>query len=138
MIGPSELKFFSGTISFINPNIKPYTRILLESTIYLGHVNNMMSPLPIQSRPFEIQLSECYLPKSIFQCDLLLVVNNQSDYNEIKSWRKLAKSLKLKLNIWNTSLYRAFNLSHVKMDGKSLLEDFRGKTIFFYIIVFKR
>ncbi|KAM9999099.1 hypothetical protein ACTFIZ_002652 [Dictyostelium cf. discoideum] len=131
MIGPSELKFFSGTISFINPDIKPYTKILLESTIYLGHVSNMMSPLPIQSRPFEIQLSEGYLPRSTFQYDLLLVVNNQSEYIEIKSWRKLAKSLNLKLNIWNTSLYRAFNLSHVKMDGKSLLEDFRGKTIIY-------
>ncbi|KAN0018807.1 hypothetical protein ACTFIU_008740 [Dictyostelium citrinum] len=128
LINPQQLKFASATMSFVNPDIKPYTRVLIESSLYLGHIKDMMNAQPIQSRPFEIQLSEGYL-SSLFNCDILLVVNNQSEYDEITQWKLLAHQLGLTLNVWNSGLYQGFMLNHRKADGRTLLQDFRSKTI---------
>ncbi|KYQ93784.1 hypothetical protein DLAC_05177 [Tieghemostelium lacteum] len=127
---PSELKFFSGTFQFTNPDIKPYTRVLLESALFLGHVKHMDVPQAIQSRPFEIQLSEGFNPSEL-DCDFLLVPNNQTEFQEATFWKTKFSALGKKCNIWNINLYKDFNLAHLKKDGKSLLEDFRGKTIVF-------
>ncbi|EGC36138.1 hypothetical protein DICPUDRAFT_97676 [Dictyostelium purpureum] len=128
LISPNQLKFASITMAFNNPDIKPYTRVLIESSMYLGHVKDMMNAKAIQSRPFEVQLSEGYL-SNVFNCDMLLVVNNMSEYDEITQWKMLAFEMGLSLNIWNSSLYKGFNMSHIKVDGRSLLQDFRCKTI---------
>ncbi|KAK5575052.1 hypothetical protein RB653_010307 [Dictyostelium firmibasis] len=128
LINPQQLKFASLTLAFINPDTKPYTRVLIESSLYLGHIKDMMNAQPIQSRPLEIQLAEGYI-SSMFNCDILLVVNNQSEYDEITQWRLLASQLGLTINVWNSALYQGFILNHRKVDGRTLLQDFRSKTI---------
>eukprot|EP01132_Coremiostelium_polycephalum_P001279 gene1279-1613_t len=130
-IEPLSLRFFATTFQFTNPNIKPYTRILVESTLYLGHVQNMVNGAqPIQSRPFEIQLSEGYNPIDT-NSEYLLITNNLTEYEEVQAWRQLIGSLGSSLNVWNLNLYKQLNLSFVRPDGRSLLQDFRCKTLIF-------
>eukprot|EP01132_Coremiostelium_polycephalum_P003740 gene3740-4659_t len=129
-IGPSSLKFLTSTFQFDNPDIKPYTRVFVESTLYLGHIRNMLAAQPIQARPFEIQLSEGYNPLDT-NSDFLLITNNRSEYEEVQAWSSFASSIGSSVNVWNLNLYNDFNLYHVKSDGKSLMQDFRCKNIIF-------
>eukprot|EP01133_Synstelium_polycarpum_P015290 gene15290-18103_t len=128
-LAPGTLDFFATTFQFTSADLKPYTRVLVESSLYLGHVKNMMDAQQIQSRPFEIQLSEGY--QSGQASDFLLVTNNQTEFAEVSAWRMIAADLGRTLNVWNVNLYKDLCLAHPKKDGTSLLTDFRCKTIIF-------
>ncbi|KAF2074448.1 hypothetical protein CYY_004230 [Polysphondylium violaceum] len=129
-IEANHLKCFATTFQFCNKATKLYTRILVESFLYLGHIKNMADAQLIQSRPFEIQLTEGY-NSSDFSSQFLLVTNNQSEFNEVTQWRINANALSTTLNTWNLNLYQDLDLSHTKLDGRSLLQDFRGKTMIY-------
>lgn len=91
LILPNTKQFFSSTLQFSNPDLKPYTRICIESCLHLGHVKNMMVSRNIQIRPFEVQFAESYSPSPV--ADYLVIVNNQTQYDEMMAWRALIRRL---------------------------------------------
>jgi len=81
ILEPSDSAYISGSFSFSNHSIPPYTRVKIMSSLNLGHVQNPHSPSPIQKRVYEVQLAELYIwnPKA----RVLLVVNNRTNLNEV-------------------------------------------------------
>ncbi|PRP84586.1 hypothetical protein PROFUN_09259 [Planoprotostelium fungivorum] len=127
---PEQSTHFTCTLQCINSNVMPYTRMKVVSTLYLGHVRDMLIPRPIQQREFEVQLAETYVPDP--SADFLLVVNNRTTLAEAEAWRDVIRTYFFgKVVVWNINLYEDLNLSHTKRDGTSLLQDMRGKNIIF-------
>lgn len=91
IIKPNEHKYFSCTLQFTNPNLKPGTRVNLEARLHLGQVTNMMTSQIIQKRNYEVQLAEGYIYNE--KADYLLVVNNQTKYEETVAWRQVVSKL---------------------------------------------
>eukprot|EP01119_Soliformovum_irregulare_P010014 TRINITY_DN2425_c0_g1_i1.p1 TRINITY_DN2425_c0_g1~~TRINITY_DN2425_c0_g1_i1.p1 ORF type:complete len:1559 (-),score=662.55 TRINITY_DN2425_c0_g1_i1:96-4772(-) len=128
-LGGGDLQHFASTLKFVNPDVKPYTRMQVEGSLYLGHVKDMLNPINIQIRPFEIQLADAYMfnPEA---SQFLIVANNRTVYDEVEKWKNILRPLGA-VSVWNVSLYGDLGLNHRKKDGRTLLEDFRGKNIIF-------
>ena len=124
-----QKKYFACTLKFVNPDIKPYTRMSSYSGLWLGHVKDMQVPKNIQIRPFEVQLAESYC--RLAEAEVLLIVNNRSEYDEVMAWRALCDSIDNKCVVWNVNLYGDLCMDHVRKDGHTLLEDFRCSTMIF-------
>jgi len=119
--------FFASSIKFTNPATKPYTRVTVTSRLCLGHVRGMLEGKDIQLRPFEVQLAESYVRKE--QSQVLIVVNNRTDYEEVEAWKRLCESAGEIPSIWNVNLYGDLNLEFRKKDGRTLFQDFHCSNI---------
>lgn len=52
--------------------------------------------------------------------------------NQAEAWRDVIRTYLFgKVVVWNINLYEDLNLSHIKRNGRSLLQDMRGKNIIF-------
>lgn len=60
---------------------------------------------------------------------ILLVTNENSQFEEVESWKELIESLGMKMSTWNISDNGHLDFARKRSDGRSLAEDFRGKTV---------
>ncbi|PRP89352.1 hypothetical protein PROFUN_01215, partial [Planoprotostelium fungivorum] len=128
LLPSNDQLYFSSTMQFVNDKIKPYTRLTVHSSLFLGHVLDMQRPIKVQIRPFEIQLAEEY---DSCNSDFLLVVNNRTEYNEVAAWEKIIGAIGAKVSVWNVNLYGDLALTHLRKDGQRLIDEYRFKNIIY-------
>lgn len=124
-----DRQFFASTLEFTNIDMKPYTRVTVESSLHFGHVQNMMTARNIQIRPFEVQLAEGYTRSQY--ADVLIIVNNRTEYDEMVAWRHVTSQIRSRFCVWNVHLYSDLKLDHLRKDAHTLMQDFCCGTIIF-------
>ncbi|PRP79536.1 hypothetical protein PROFUN_12727 [Planoprotostelium fungivorum] len=128
LLPSNDQLYFSSTMQFVNDKTKPYTRLTVHSSLFLGHVLDMQRPIKVQIRPFEIQLAEEY---DSCNSDFLLVVNNRTEYEAVSAWERIITSIGAKVSVWNVNLYGDLALAHQRKDGQRLIDEYRFKNIIY-------
>lgn len=126
-----EIQHLSGTLQFVNPKIRPYSKVQLAATLHLAHVDEERRKeiKSIQEQHFDVQFVEAYRKNP--NADFLLVTNNSTTPDEISAWEKLSDELGLNISVWNSSLYDGVSLFENLDTDSNLVTDFKGKTIVF-------
>lgn len=126
-LNPGEEVYFAGTLGF-NGDTPSYTQADLTCQLHIGHLKNKLSDIDtIQQRNFKVQLADSfqYHPEA----DLVLVTNNETDSETIKSWAETAARLGTSISIWNTSLYSGVSYTQRREDEGSFIEQMQGKVM---------
>eukprot|EP01117_Protostelium_nocturnum_P011095 TRINITY_DN4027_c0_g1_i1.p1 TRINITY_DN4027_c0_g1~~TRINITY_DN4027_c0_g1_i1.p1 ORF type:complete len:894 (+),score=347.29 TRINITY_DN4027_c0_g1_i1:138-2684(+) len=96
-------------------------------SLFLGHPQRMNESRLIQVEKTNINASDTYAYNQ--DDNILLVTNENSQFEEIESWKELISSLGMKMSTWNIPNNGHFDFNRKRSDGRSLAEDFRGKTV---------
>ena len=120
---------FGGTLRFLDEETLPYTKIRIQVSLFLGPRNELEKANLIQTRTFDLQLAEEINFES--KADFFLIVNSSVNRDQIEHWRIFASQLKLKMLVWNISLYNGFSYSFAFEDGKSIGKEFQNKVVIF-------
>jgi hypothetical protein len=80
---------------------------------------------------FEMQVTPHYVsPPEDDPYDVLLVINSETTYQEVSSWKLLLREIGLgSVGILNMSLYGGLNMHQRMPDGNRLVDDLENKTV---------
>ncbi|MEM6800674.1 MAG: hypothetical protein AAF696_04675 [Bacteroidota bacterium] len=89
----------------------------------------------VQIIPFQLSISKAY--QKTEDSDVLLVFHDEIDLASIQEIERFYEGIASPVDHWNLSLYVYLDLEEKRENGKSLLEDFEGKTILILNYPFK-
>ncbi|PRP89473.1 hypothetical protein PROFUN_01336 [Planoprotostelium fungivorum] len=129
-LAPRSRQAIACSLKFNNENLLPYSRYIFRTSLELSSIEDDTQMVEIQSYETEIQWVEEYVPNP--EAQLLLVVNRGVEADEMRAWKSLLiDSLGLEIAVWNTMVYNDLDVAYKRVDGASLLSEFRKKTIVF-------
>ena len=123
---PLESIKFSGTFRFEDPNTPNFTKKLIKASLYLGNRNEIRTKI-IQFRKFDIQLSERFSNDK--EADCCLIVNSEVEKIDIEHFKEILNRFKLKLNIWNASLYKGFSYNFKVLNSFDFANEMKNKVV---------
>lgn len=112
----------------VKPDAETYNSAEIRTALELGSRQNPSALQRIQNRVFEIRIAEKFTGNR--DAGILLVPNSASVREEILAWRRLARWLGMKIEVWDLSYYGKIALTEaLKETNSSLAELFKNKMI---------
>lgn len=111
----------------IHPDARPMTTAMSISELRFAHPDHPDSLERIQIPAFQVRVAKKYLktPGS----DILLVINKDTHIRTVQDVLAYYKMLGSEVDIWDVAHYGLLNLEHQQENGRSLMQDFEGKTV---------
>lgn len=98
-----------------------------ELTLEIGAVDSPLKAKPIQIIPFHVRITRTY--RKTEASDVLLVFHHDIDVPSLEEIKKFYAAIGSSIDYWDLSYYGFLDLEKVMENGRSILEDFEGKTI---------
>ena len=122
----------SGRLSLLE-DAEPYTTADFSVDLLLGEIGDPQNAVRIQQRQISVCASRVY--KKTPNSGVLLVVNQQTTREELKTWEELAgfifgdRNPARVVDVWDISQEGDFDLKSVLKSGSTLIEDWPSSTI---------
>ena len=119
---------FSGTFSFCNSDIAPFSTAQLWASLFIGSLEDpSRSFQKIQERNFSIQCSLNFNPNP--ESEFILVPNSTTTAEVIQKWVEFGRQFNLRFDIWNQGYFKTASYFKKTQTGKSLAQHAQGKLI---------
>lgn len=111
----------------IHPDAKAMTTARSLTELRFAHPDEVDALEMIQFSPFQIRVAKKYnkTPGS----DILLVINKDTHVATVEDVLGYYQQMGSQVDIWDISHYGLLDLEHRQENGKTLMQDFEGKTI---------
>lgn len=113
----------------IHPDAEPMTSLDSVLSLEFAHPDRPDSPECIQQPRFQVRVAKRYVktPGS----DILLVINRDTHVRTVRDIIAYYENLGSEVDIWDIAHYGQLDLEHQQENGRTLMEDFEGKTVVF-------
>ena len=118
-----ELSCFIG----IHPDAEPMQTRMARTELKLAHPDFPSQPEIIQAPRFQIRVAKTYVKSE--GSDILLVINKDTALQTVQEILAYYEKIGSKVDVWDISHYGRLDLETKSAEGKTLLQDFEGKTI---------
>lgn len=124
-----DIKNFLEQVAYIgiHPDARPMTTAASHLSVDFAHPDEPDALETIQRPEFQVRVAKRYTktPGS----DILLVINKDTHLRTVQDIVGYYEQLGSEVDIWDISHYGRLNLEHLQENGRTLMEDFEGKTV---------
>lgn len=130
-LGPGKELLLDGYLSLLEGSIPLYSSLHIQISLFLASIEDPMnhqSLVCIQRELYYIQMSEARKPDLSSEKEMILVINSDTEREDIMYWISLINSLGYSVNMWNVSLYNGISYNQ---PGYSIVESCPDSVIIF-------
>ncbi len=109
-------------------SIEPYSSVDFSASLKFPQLGSLDEARIVQENTTRLRIGQKY--RYTPGADILMIVNHNTERNEILAWTNLFKKLGLKFDIWDTNYYGYLNLKRaLDDDGSTLMKLYAHKTV---------